>query len=94
MNTSIGGLDHSFCIDTPQRLPSRDPAMMTSDGGPPPMAMAARLHDPESHRSMEIFTTGASCFQSSWQYNARFASTLPLIVSIHSRYPRDFDCIC
>jgi len=60
MNTSIGGLDHSFCIDTPNSLPSRDPAMMALDAEPPPMAIAARLHDPESRRAMEIFTTGAS----------------------------------
>lgn len=60
MNTSVGGLDHSFCIDNPQqRLPSRDPAIMAMTANMmPPMSKAARLHDPVSDRAMEIFTTG------------------------------------
>ena len=77
MNTSIGGLDHSFCIDTPHSLPVRDPAMMAPDAESPPMTVAARLHDPESHRAMEIFTTGASWVRSCGQYKARLALTLP-----------------
>ena len=93
MNTSIGGLDHSFCIDTSQGLPSRDPAMLALDVEPPPMAIAARLHDPESRRAMEIFTTGASYSRSvAWRVAQshrvnRFAMSTASFVDVHTAAP-------